>query len=143
MLQPLRFKVERQAKVKDFQAAVAAKVGVPAHSLRIMKRNALFHLASVEVVNEEKNQEKTLSEVRVHEGVNLFIEDETQPFEGGYTGGEASSKWELEFELDRNRFTIKYNEPLPRPAASLTHNDPAPPPVEVKESDYDRKVKMD
>ena len=31
-----------------------------------MKRNALFHLAEVEVINQEKNLERTLPQIRVN-----------------------------------------------------------------------------
>jgi len=41
-----------------------------------------------------------LNVLRVNEGVNLFIETQTD-----------TNKWEQEFELDQNRFTVKYNKP--------------------------------
>ena len=44
------------------------------------------------------------------------------------------SKWELEFELDKNRFTIKYNKPIAigdseegdTQKKSVLRNDPSP-----------------
>jgi hypothetical protein len=44
-----------------------------------------------------------LNVLRVNEGVNLFIETQTD-----------TNKWEQEFELDQNRFTVKYNKPEAR-----------------------------
>ena len=75
VLLPVRYKVTKDTKVKDFEAALSAEFKIPQGALIVMKRNALFHMASVEQINEAKNKEKTLSQVRVNEGVNLFLEN--------------------------------------------------------------------
>jgi len=62
----------------------------------------------VELLNSEKDNNKTFSLLRINEGVNLFIEDasvvhpvvKSQDF-----------KWESEFELESNRYSIKFNLP--------------------------------
>ncbi len=151
VLQPVRYKVRKDLQVKEFVRVLSEMFGVSTDNLVIMKRNALFHMASVERINEAKNEDKTLSAVRVNEGVNLFIENAAQEYESSSLGlvAEGQTKWEIEFELERNRFTIKYNAPRiteePKDAV-VSHNDPSLQfggTPEVKESDYCHKVKMD
>ena len=136
VLLPVRYKVTKDTKVKDFEAALSAEFKVPEESLIIMKRNALFHMASVEQINEPKNKEKTLSQVRVNEGVNLFLENKDEEYKSStlqqFVASEmttiSQTKWELEFELDRNRFTIKYNTPIQQnenEAVTVSRNDPS------------------
>ena len=48
VLLPVRYKVTKDTKVKDFEASLSAQFKIPQEALVILKRNALFHMASVE-----------------------------------------------------------------------------------------------
>lgn len=62
----------------------------------VMKRNPMLNQKQLEVLSTEKS----LSQLRVNEGVNLFVEDFSDV-----------SQWEQEFELDQNRLQVKFNRP--------------------------------
>ena len=79
----------------------------------------------MEVVSEKPGEQ--LKKLRVNEGVNLFIEDKTVPFPKEQDPTQAHlneeeakeessksdlTKWEQEFVLETNRFTIKFNDPF-------------------------------
>ena len=56
VLKPIRYKVRKNIKVVDFvQELNSQYFKIPIENIRIMKRNALFHMAEVEVINQDKN----------------------------------------------------------------------------------------
>ena len=56
VLKPIRYKVKKNIKVVDFVKELNAQYfKIPIENIRIMKRNALFHMAEVEIINQEKN----------------------------------------------------------------------------------------
>ena len=88
--------------------------------------------------------QKSLNQLRINEGVNLYIEDKTvkYPFNSALQfqsqfeqqniaiiNPESPSpnsslvieqtKWEIEFELETNRFTIKFNDPADNTKAQV------------------------
>ena len=79
----------------------------------------MLQLETVDVLS--NSPEKKLNQLCVNEGVNLFIEDATVPYPYDHLAPEMItilqtdqrilSKWETEFELDHNRFTVKFNDP--------------------------------
>jgi len=59
---------------------------------------------------------KSLKALRINDGLNIFIEDDRVTYPkldelGFMTVAEGTCKWQIEFELDRTRYTIRYNEP--------------------------------
>ena len=57
--------------------------------------------------------EKGLNELRVNEGLNLYLEDASGSQNASKAAGDSmssASKWEHEFELEVNRYQIKYNK---------------------------------
>lgn len=106
--------------MNDLRAKLARLefVGIPVEFLTVMKRNPKFNQSSVDLLSQEKSLEKQLSKLKVNDGVNLFVEDSRVPhpdsLEYEYLrDNQKSTKWETEFELEKNRFTIKYNSVVP------------------------------
>jgi len=54
-------------------------------------------------------QDKSLIQLRVNEGVNLFVDQ--------------SDKWEREFDLDQNRLLIKFNQPHEHLTTEVVYKD--------------------
>jgi hypothetical protein len=73
-------------------------------------------ISNVDMLSLEKNLNKKLTTLRVNDGVNLFMEDgrishpDVEEYEF-LQSSKSISKWETEFELEKNRFTIKFNTP--------------------------------
>ena len=56
---------------------------------------------------------KGLNELRVNEGLNLYLEDASESpnaSEAAEDSKRPATKWEHEFELEVNRYQIKYNK---------------------------------
>ena len=67
VLKPIRYKVRKNIKVLDFVEEInSLYFKIPIENIRVMKRNALFHMAEVEVINQEKNLDRTLMQIRVN-----------------------------------------------------------------------------
>jgi len=70
----------------------------------------------MEIVSEKC--EEQLKKLRINEGVNLFIEDSRVKFPSDQdptqdqNEEDTLTKWEREFDLDSNRFSIKFNDPF-------------------------------
>jgi len=61
----------------------------------------------------ESNLEKGLNELRVNEGINLYLEDASERRNASGAAEDSTpsaTKWEHEFELEVNRYQIKYNK---------------------------------
>ena len=66
-----------------------------------MKRNPMLNQRQLEILPAEKS----LSKLRVNEGVNLFVEEFLVHPDNSFV-----SKWEQEFEIDQNRIQVKFNK---------------------------------
>ena len=82
----------------------------------LLKRNPKSTVNAVEILTTKRNSSKKLKILRVNVGVNLFVEDSRVPhpdleLHDYLSNSSTSSKWEIELELQKNRFTIKFNEP--------------------------------
>jgi hypothetical protein len=80
---------------------------IPNEFLRILKRNPKLSITGVDELSETKNLDKKISKLRINDGVNLFIEDTRiqHPDLIDYSflsDGNNKSKWETEFELEKN-----------------------------------------
>ena len=92
----------------------------------VLKRNPMLNTKCMELLSNQ--QEKKLNQLRVNEGVNIFVEDSsidipeslnqfnTEEFEildpnNLYKAETKLTKWEKEFELESNRFQVKFNDP--------------------------------
>ena len=89
----------------------------------MLKRNPLLNTSHLELLSEHK--EKLISQLRINEGINLFVENKLEPHPQGLSVGAGEQeglinvqgtaetpKWEIEHELDGLRFQIKFNTPL-------------------------------
>lgn len=69
----------------------------------------------LEVLSGKTNEERTLLQLRVNEGIILYAEDNTVEYpkneETIIISGEQKCKWEIELEMEKNRFTLKFNNP--------------------------------
>lgn len=99
ILQPVKITVRRDMTMDEFTTLVCKTFNLPLPIL-VMKRNPMLNQKQLELIS---GSDRPLNVLRVNEGVNLFIETQTD-----------TNKWEQEFELDQNRFTVKYNKPEAR-----------------------------
>lgn len=72
----------------------------------IMKRTPMMQNQAVEILSEKLD--KGLNELRIYEGINLFVEEKEEPHPE--KKDLKTTKWEVEFELELNRYQIKYNQ---------------------------------
>jgi hypothetical protein len=77
--------------MKEFLSLLESSFGIK--NPVVMKRNPMLNQRQLE----QLPTEKSLSQLRVNEGVNLFIEEISD------TDTSVTSKWEHEFDLDQNR----------------------------------------
>ena len=95
---------------------------VEPNDLIVLKRNPLLNTSHLENLSDQK--EKMISQLRINEGINLFVENKQEPHPQGLsvgaseqeglinvTGTDDTPKWEIEHELDGLRFQIKFNSP--------------------------------
>ena len=114
--------------MEDFQRRIAEQHAIEEHqNIVVLKKNPMLNnMRQLEVVSDAPS--KQLNQLRINEGVNLFIEDKSVPYR--FTGTQfqhqgpsvlnpeatnlqqEQTKWETEFELESNRFTIRFNDPV-------------------------------
>ena len=85
--------------MSDFKIYVEKTLGLD--NALIMRRTPMMQNQAVEILSE--NLDKGLNELRINEGINLYVEE---------SGGK---RWENEFELETNRYQIKYNKYITYP----------------------------
>ena len=85
--------------MKEFLSLLESSFGIK--NPVVMKRNPMLNQRQLE----QLPTEKSLSQLRVNEGVNLFVEEISD------TDTSDTSKWEHEFDLDQNRLQVKFNQP--------------------------------
>lgn len=102
--------------MNELMSRLSTQFEIPLEHLKIFKRRAIGQGQNVEELSIAKNLERKLKILRVNDGLNLFIENGSflHPDIESYaflSKENTVNKWETEFELDRNRFTIKFNIP--------------------------------
>ena len=116
VLKPRQLKVHKDTVMKDFVALLSKETGIAVQNVIVMKRNPMLNTKCMEVLSD--NLEKRLNQLRVNEGVNLFVEDGSVPIPESLNQFNADefddpavlaeyvkpTKWEKEFELESNRF---------------------------------------
>ena len=91
-----------------------------------MKRNPLLNTSHLEVLSNDLN--KQLTQLRINEGVNLFVENKSVHHPQGLNVGASEQdgmintsgtvdtpKWEIEHELDGLRYQVRFNTPTEAP----------------------------
>ena len=76
-------------KMADFKIYVEKTLGI--ENAVIMRRTPMMQNQAVEILS--NNLEKGLNELRVNEGINLYVEEKSD-----------AKLWETEFELETNRY---------------------------------------
>ena len=127
-LKPSYLKIKKTLTMEDFQRRIAEQHAIEEHqNIVVLKKNPMLNnMRQLEVVSDAPS--KQLNQLRINEGVNLFIEDKSVPYR--FTGTQfqhqgpsvlnpeatnlqqEQTKWETEFELESNRFTIRFNDPV-------------------------------
>lgn len=77
VLKPRQLKVHKDTVMKDFVALLSKETGIAEQNVVVMKRNPMLNTKCMEVLSD--NLEKRMNQLRVNEGVNLFIEDGSVP----------------------------------------------------------------
>lgn len=115
-LKPTRMKISKEDTMEDLMNKLSKDFHIPIEHLRVFKRRAIGQGKNVEELSIKKNLSRKLKILRINDGLNLFIENGSydHPDIEKYSflsKDSTDNKWETEFELDRNRFTIKFNVP--------------------------------
>jgi hypothetical protein len=125
LLEPVTLKAKKDMTMTDLQVLICTKFNLQTKpdDLLIMKRNPMLNIGNLDILSTQGP--KPLTQLRISDGVNLFCEDATtchpstpkednQPMTSDLNPESKPShtpKWEVEFELDQNRFHIKVNDP--------------------------------
>jgi len=137
VLKPTFFKVKKDLLMSDFINLISAEFKIAQQSVMVLKRNPMLNLRQMEVLSNEPT--KALNVLRINEGVNLFVEDTSVPIPEKlkkFSGlefdepkimttepeTEIVTKWEKEFELESNRFQVKFNNPNETASVSKEEN---------------------
>lgn len=115
-MKPTVIKINKEAQMSELMSFLSRKYDVPVEFMIVLKWNPKLSITGVDILSESKSLDKKISKLRINDGVNLFVEDSRiqHPDLIDYSflsDGSIKSKWETEFELEKNRFTIKYNVP--------------------------------
>lgn len=129
--------------MKELMESISRLSWIPFEHLIVLKRNPKISITGVDILSAEKEREKKLSKLRINDGVNLFFEDGrfNHPDITEYSflqDSEIQTKWQTEFELEKNRFTIKFNTPLEQ---KPPHPDDIP--ISQPGLEYDRWITLD
>ena len=120
-LQPIELKVRKDFPMSELKVKLAeenkrltSEEWLPTE-VRVLKRNPLLNTSHLETLSEKP--EMLLSQLRINEGVNLFVENSSIQHPTGLNIGESEKeglinttgsietpKWEVEHELDGLRF---------------------------------------
>ena len=115
-LQPKRMKFSKEDTMQKFLEDISKETQILLKHLVLLKCRAIGQGKNVEELSLNKNKPRKLKALRVNDGLNLFVENGSfeHPDLKKYaflSQDKSTSKQEIEFELDRNRFTLKYNVP--------------------------------
>lgn len=95
----LKLKVSKDMNMSEFKQLLECKYNII--NAIVMRRTPLNQLKAVDVLTDSSDKlSKGLNELRVNEGIILYVEDKTE---------QEMTKWETEFELEVNRYQIKFN----------------------------------
>lgn len=116
-LKPTRIKISKEETMADLMKKLSEKYEIPIEKLKVSKRKAINKGKNVEELSVSKNLKRKIKILAINDGLTLFIEDNSfihPDFDNfSFLSKEmAENKWETEFELDRNRFVIKFNIPI-------------------------------
>jgi len=104
-LKPHRIYLNNDSTLRMLMKEIEEKFNIPIDRQIVMRRNAYGSRGYTETMNkDEASLEKNFSALRIFNGLNLYVE------EGVRQEGE-STKWDKEFESEKHRCTIKFNNP--------------------------------
>jgi hypothetical protein len=136
----VRIRVPRGMPMGDFKQYIEKKFGF--QDAVIMKRTPLVQERDVEILT-EMNSTKGLNELRVNEGVNLYVEEKMTEDEFNKKKFHFQTRWENEFDVEKNSFNIRFNKIQEvQPDASKNAVD-TPAPETTKENIYTESIVID
>jgi len=99
-----RVQMYREASLRQLLEKIERITGLPASELGIMKRTGL---SNVEVISNTLDVQKSLSSLKIYDGMTLFVEPLVE---------DRAVKWEEELERELYRYVIKFNHPDDTPS---------------------------
>jgi len=104
-LKPQRIYLHNESTLRMLMKEIEEKFNIPVDQQIIMRRNAYGSRGFTDTLNkDETSLDKNFSGHRIFNGLNLYVE------QGVRKEGE-STKWDKEFESEKHRCTIKFNNP--------------------------------
>ena len=100
---PYKIQVSKDAVFRDLMEKFEEKFNIPQDQQRILKKNTMTSMSSVELLSVSTNMERKLSYIRIMDGSVLYLEEKDSI--------SVKSKWETEMERDLNKFTLRFNTP--------------------------------
>lgn len=73
VLKPRQVKVMKDTQMKEFISLIGGLLGIEPGNVIILKRNPMLHTKCMELLSDQPD--KKLTQLRINEGVNLFVED--------------------------------------------------------------------
>ena len=145
-MDPTVLKISKENSMEDLMTKLSTEFGIKQKNMKVFKRKAYGQGKNVEELSLAKKISRKLKILRINDGLNLFIEDGSfdHPDIEKYSflsKASTDNKWETEFELDRNRFVIKFNVPSDKVDDSEHKNDKEKT-VEAN-IDYSKQVILD
>ena len=135
-----RIRVPRGMPMAEFKQYVEKKFGYK--DAVIMKRTPLVQERDVEILTEMAST-KGLNELRVNEGVNLYVEEKMTEEEFNSKKFHFQTRWENEFDVEKNSYNIRFNKIREAtPEASKTSAE-TPAPETTKENIYTESIVID
>lgn len=98
-----RFSIDKRLTIKKMMQLFEEKLHIPLNSQMILKKSIMSSYSSPEIISQKNNHEQLLTYARIFDGVLLFVEEANDIL--------AKSKWQIEFEKEANKLTIKFNNP--------------------------------
>ena len=105
---PLKFYIEKTAKVQQLIAKASQEYNIPLDSVYIIRKPMNTTVKSPERISFEANMERTINSMNMYNGATIYLENHS------LTSNDPS-KWEEEFENDKNRISVKFNHPDTKP----------------------------
>ena len=94
-----RVQMTREASLRELMEKIERLSGIPIERQRILKRSYITGPSNIEIISRADDYGKTLSTIRVYDGMTLYVEDS------------AETKWEEELDRELYRYVIKFNHP--------------------------------
>ena len=115
-LKPTKLQVKKTSKLSEFLELLEKTSSIPKDRLSVCKKLPMGSVHCLESIIEPENMAKTLAQLRINEGINLFVEDIAveYPVSEDYKlfSGEKKCKWEIVSCLSHGFMIINNNRSM-------------------------------